>query len=93
MSSDCDTSIAGSDSCRDKFMTDQETKHIIEAWEKLLLPKEPQEDNHLLVVLSEEEASPQASIIREFKVGDIGLEDQDGRGRRSTFKNDLKFSY
>ncbi|UYV75431.1 hypothetical protein LAZ67_13000226 [Cordylochernes scorpioides] len=29
--------------------------------------------------------------FQKFKVGDFGLEDQDGRGRRSTFKNeDLK---
>ncbi|UYV84301.1 hypothetical protein LAZ67_X001777 [Cordylochernes scorpioides] len=38
-----------------------------------------------------EDSSERTRWFQKFKVGDIGLEDQDGRGRRSTFKNvDLK---
>ncbi|UYV61103.1 SETMAR [Cordylochernes scorpioides] len=50
--------------------------------------------NHYIIEAWGEASSSERTTRRwfqKFKVGDFGLEDQDGRGRRSTFKNeDLK---
>ncbi|UYV78571.1 hypothetical protein LAZ67_16002036 [Cordylochernes scorpioides] len=48
-------------------------------------------DTRPLVVATGEASSSEITTRRwcqKFKVGDFGLEDQDGRGRRSTFKNE-----